>query len=114
MHAALAGLKNVTGPLTVITGGVDKGLDLDPLVAFLAEKAEHVVVIGELRERLCSELQRTDIGSLATADTLEAAVEMVRSNAGTVVLSPASSSFDMFKSYAHRGEVFQAAVKSLR
>ena len=118
-HAALAGLGSIPGRLVVIAGGVDKGLDLGEFSATLAARCDAVVLIGELRDRLRASLEVSglDAARVTMAETLEEAVEDARTRAAdagaTVVLSPACSSFDMFDSYAHRGEVFQRAVRAL-
>jgi len=120
-HAALAGLRSLDGYLVPIVGGVDKGLDLGELVEFLKARASAVVLIGDIRERLSRELR--DAGypaqSIHDAADMPGAVAIATKNAGlsqdgaTVSLSPACSSFDMFQSYAHRGDVFQQAVRAL-
>ncbi|MBA2662605.1 MAG: UDP-N-acetylmuramoyl-L-alanine--D-glutamate ligase [Bradymonadaceae bacterium] len=119
-HAALAGLRTMPTGFVAIVGGVDKGLDLGELAAYLASHAGGVVVIGEIRERLLKALAGAGMDSsfLGEAITMEEAVTeaFVRAQKGgaaAVILSPACSSFDMFKSYAQRGEVFQAAVLAL-
>jgi UDP-N-acetylmuramoylalanine--D-glutamate ligase len=118
-NAAIAGIRSIDGELVVIAGGVDKKLDLGDLSALLVERAEHVVLIGEIRERFREELIRAGMGEGAIEfaetmpDAVRRAVEAATPGA-TVLLSPACSSFDMFDSYAHRGEEFQKAVRSLR
>lgn len=120
-HAALAGLKSLEGYLVPIVGGVDKGLDLGDLVDFLKARAAAVVLIGKLSERLTRELMEVGYAADAIhhAPDMPRAVEAATKNAGlsadgaTVSLSPACSSFDMFDSYAHRGDVFQQAVRAM-
>lgn len=121
-HAALAGLKSLDGYLVPIVGGVDKKLDLGELVEFLESRAASVVLIGELRERLARELNEAGYpaDALHHATDMSEAVDIATKIAGladngaTVSLSPACSSFDMFDSYAHRGDVFQQAVRALK
>jgi UDP-N-acetylmuramoylalanine--D-glutamate ligase len=122
VHAALAGLQSLDGEFVAIAGGVDKGLDLDPLVTFLADRASGVVLIGEVAGRLGECLRAVGLaddrvehaGSLEEAT--KAAFERARDledPSPTVILSPASSSFDMFDSYEHRGQVFREIVARL-
>ena len=122
VHAALAGLRSIDGDFVAIVGGVDKGLDLDPLAAFLVDRASGVVLIGEVADRLGGALRDAGIAAdrVAHADSLEEATHGAFDRARTleasepaVILSPASSSFDMFDSYEHRGEVFRAGVARL-
>jgi UDP-N-acetylmuramoylalanine--D-glutamate ligase len=119
-HAALAGLRTLpdTRQLVAIVGGVDKGLPLDALASYLAQRARHVVLIGQLVPRMHAALEAAGMPRERRheASSMEEAVRIAVASldgAGDVVLSPACSSFDMFKSYAHRGEVFQAAVRAL-
>lgn len=114
VHAAVTGLRSLSPPLVAIVGGVDKRLDLDPLIRELADRARHVVVIGEVAARLEAEV--AGAVSMERADSMEAAVLAARASAqmgDTVVLSPACSSFDMFAGFEARGRAFSAAVRAL-
>lgn len=117
-HAALAGLRGLEGPFVAIVGGVDKGLDLEAFAALLAARARAVILIGDLRERMARELSRAgarDEDVLAVESMEEAVAQGYHRAApdAALVLSPACSSFDMFDSYAHRGDVFQEHVAAL-
>ncbi len=115
VHAACVGLRAIDRPLVAIVGGVDKGLDLVPLIETLRNRAHDVLVIGELRERFCAEAD----GALTThpVETLEEAITLARrlaNDGDAVTLAPASSSFDMFASFGDRGDQFAAGVQALR
>ena len=107
-------LEGLTPPVTLIAGGKDKGGDYAPLAELIRRKVQHLILIGEASGRIAATL-----GSLThtvRAPSLEAAVALAHQltqAGGTVLLSPGCSSFDMFKSYAERGEVFSAAVINL-
>jgi UDP-N-acetylmuramoylalanine--D-glutamate ligase len=109
---ALLGLSEERGVL--IAGGRDKHGSYEPLARALAEKGRALVVLGEAAERI-----RNAVGSglpVEHAATLDEAVQRAFRLArpgDAVLLSPACSSFDMFKSYAERGNRFVAAVKRL-
>ncbi|HYQ41697.1 MAG TPA: UDP-N-acetylmuramoyl-L-alanine--D-glutamate ligase [Polyangiaceae bacterium] len=109
---ALRGLAEERGVL--IAGGRDKQGTYEPLVAALEAKGRAVVVIGE-----AAELIAKAVGSrvpLLRARSMDDAVEQAFSAAqpgDAVLLSPACSSFDMFKSYADRGDRFVSAVERL-
>jgi UDP-N-acetylmuramoylalanine--D-glutamate ligase len=101
-------------PVILIAGGKDKGFAFDPLAAVVAEKARWVILIGEMSERIAASWGENVPCELAAS--LSQAVTMAWSLArpGEVVLfSPGTSSFDMFTSYADRGNQFRALVHAL-
>ncbi len=112
-HAAAAGLVALgDGPVLLLCGGVDKGLDLAPLVDAARGRVRAALVFGEITERLAAAL-RPAIPRVETVPDLSAAVGRARSLAGpgdTVLLGPACSSFDQFVGYAARGEAFRELV----
>ena len=113
--AVLTALAQIDGKVVLIAGGRDKGDDYTLLRKSVAEKARRVVLIGEAAVLL--EQALSGAAPLVRAQTMEEAVRMAREVAqpgDAVLLSPACASFDMFNSYAHRGEVFAAAVERLR
>ena len=110
--AAIAGLQN---PLFVILGGMGKGQDFTPLRDALAGKAKGVFLIGVDAPQIRRDLDGCDL-NMTDCATLEEAVQTAyaQAEAGDIVLlSPACASFDMFKGYAHRSEVFIEAFKAL-
>ena len=110
--AAIAGLQN---PLFVILGGMGKGQDFTPLRDALAGKAKGVFLIGVDAPQIRRDLDGCGL-NLTDCATLEEAVQTAytQAEAGDIVLlSPACASFDMFKGYAHRSEVFIEAFKAL-
>lgn len=115
VHAACVGIRAMDRPLVAIVGGVDKKLDLSPLFEALAERTHTIVTIGDLRPALRALCPPTI--ACVEASSMEEAVALASSHANegdSVLLAPASSSFDMFKSFEHRGELFEAAVHALR
>jgi UDP-N-acetylmuramoylalanine--D-glutamate ligase len=112
--ATIAAVSGLRGPLVVIAGGEGKGQDFAPLAAAFGGKVRHVVLIGKDAPAVAAALQ--GMCTIERAATLEAAVSAAAAAArpgDTVLLSPACSSLDMFRDYAHRGEVFAAAVRAL-
>ena len=110
--AAIAGLQN---PLFVILGGMGKGQDFTPLRDALAGKAKSVFLIGVDAPQIRRDLDGCGL-NMTDCATLEEAVQTAyaQAEAGDIVLlSPACASFDMFKGYAHRSEVFIEAFKAL-
>ncbi|GAB4363805.1 MAG: UDP-N-acetylmuramoyl-L-alanine--D-glutamate ligase [Deltaproteobacteria bacterium] len=112
--AVLRCLEGFAGPVVLIAGGKDKGIDFRPLAAALSRKARAAILIGEARERM-----RREIGGAVPVRLADSLEEAVRAAAGearpgdAVVLSPACSSFDMFRGFEERGEAFRAAVRRL-
>ncbi|HZV61966.1 MAG TPA: UDP-N-acetylmuramoyl-L-alanine--D-glutamate ligase [Methylophilaceae bacterium] len=116
--AALSGLapEGNDGKVILIAGGDGKGQDFAPLKAPVAQSARAVVLIGKDAGLIARELKDTGIPLLHTA-SLEEAVRIAHSVArarDAVLLSPACASFDMFRNYVHRAEVFVDAVKQLK
>ena len=101
-------------PVVLIAGGKDKGFNFEPLRALVQEKVKSVVLIGEMAKRIARDWEGAV--SCEMASSLADAVERARAAAkpGDVVLfSPGTSSFDMFKSYADRGDQFRTLVHAL-
>ena len=112
--AALQGL-GAERKLVVILGGDGKGQDFAPLAPAVFSHCRSVVLIGRDASLIAAALATSDVPVLQ-ADSLPAAVEMAAEQAQTgdaVLLSPACASFDMFRSYEHRAEVFRQAVAAL-
>lgn len=110
VEKALESFENIT----LIAGGKDKGGSYEPLAPLVQERVSHLILIGEAAERMAQEL-----GSLTAthrAATLEEAVQLaarLTAPGGTVLMSPACSSFDMFRDYEERAQRFIAAVMAL-
>jgi UDP-N-acetylmuramoylalanine--D-glutamate ligase len=112
--AALQGL-GAERRLVVILGGEGKGQDFSPLAAPVARHARAAVLIGRDAPLIRAVLEPAGV-TLLDADSMEQAVRLAtqRAHAGDAVLmSPACASFDMFRNYPHRAEVFRAAVTAL-
>ncbi len=112
--AALAGL-GVERKVVVILGGEGKGQDFSPLAQAVSLHARAVILIGRDASLIEQTLQGCGV-SVQRASKMEEAVKLAtqRAHSGdAVLLSPACASFDMFKDYKHRAEVFVAAVKLL-
>lgn len=110
--AALAGLPQ---RVVLIAGGDGKGQDFSPLQQPVAENARAVVLIGRDAPVIEQALMTTDIPMYRAVDLPEAVniAKKLAQKGDAVLLSPACASFDMFKNYVHRAEVFVAAVKRL-
>jgi UDP-N-acetylmuramoylalanine--D-glutamate ligase len=112
--ATLAAVGGMQGPLIVIAGGQGKGQDFAPLAAAFRGKVKHVVLLGQDAPLIDAVLK--DVCSTELTHSMPQAVQAAARSAqagDTVLLSPACASLDMFRDYAHRGDVFAAAVKEL-
>lgn len=113
--ATVAALNGMAELVVLIAGGDGKGQDFAPLAPAVAGHARAVVLIGRDREAIADALASTGIPLHRAAD-MDAAVDSAfrASEPGdAVMLSPACASFDMFRNYEHRAEVFRAAVQRL-
>ena len=116
--AAIAGLYKDGFPqkLVLIAGGEGKGQDFSPLADAVAENTRAVVLIGRDAPLIEAALLKTNVPVYLATDLPEA-VNIAKKLAKTgdaVLLSPACASFDMFKNYVHRAEVFINAVSRLK
>lgn len=113
--AAIEGLgKDMQGKIVLIAGGVGKNAEFSPLQAAVKQYCRHVVLIGEAAKTIEQALGEGI--STSYAESMEEAVALAKNVAlrgDAILLSPACASFDMFKNYAHRGDVFTDAVLRL-
>ena len=106
-------LESMTRPTVWIAGGTDKGNDYAPLKEFARKKVKCLVCMGLDNEKLVREF--TDIVpeviSCSSLDEAMQAARGVATEGDVVLLSPACASFDLFKNYEQRGELFKQWVK---
>jgi len=98
----------------LIAGGKDKNTDLSPLREPIKSNVKNLILIGEAKERMRKELG--DLTDTLMAKSLEEAVTLasqIAEKGDVVLLSPACSSFDMFKDYKERGLIFKEIVNQL-
>lgn len=113
--ATEAALKGMNKPVVLIVGGEGKSQDFKPLLAAVQQSARAVVQIGRDGPLIAAAIAAAGV-PIIRADSMAQAVTLAYAQAQTgdaVLLSPACASFDMFKNYVHRADVFIAAVKQL-
>ncbi|WP_174910619.1 UDP-N-acetylmuramoyl-L-alanine--D-glutamate ligase [Burkholderia diffusa] len=113
--ATVAALDGLAQKIVLIAGGDGKGQDFAPLVAPVARWCRAVMLIGRDAPAIRDTLAETGV-PLADHATLEGAVRAAADLAepgDAVLLSPACASLDMFRNYAHRADVFRAAVDEI-
>jgi UDP-N-acetylmuramoylalanine--D-glutamate ligase len=101
-------------PLVWIAGGVDKGNDYSLIESLVLDKVKVLIILGSYKEPLLKAFSGKLPLILEAADMQEAInLAQAHSQSGDVVLlSPACASFDLFKNYEHRGDVFRELVLS--
>ena len=113
--ATLAALNGMRHKVVLIAGGDGKGQDFTPLKSAVAARARAVVLIGRDRERIAQSIEGSGV-PVQHAPDMDEAVRMSLAAAqegDAVLLSPACASFDMFRDYEHRAQVFVQAVRRL-
>lgn len=118
--SAIAALMAFDAPKVLILGGSDKGASYDQLADVIAgcKTIRAIVAIGQTGERIATLLDDRGVNGVkriaaqTMSEIVQAAADLAQSG-DVVILSPASASFDMFKSYADRGDQFVAAVEAL-
>ena len=99
--------------VALIMGGRDKNTDLTEMCNAINKHIKTVLLIGEATERFEENLFKNGFSNIIKERTLENAIDKAISlKPDVVLLSPACASFDMFKSYEHRGDVFKDYVLS--
>ena len=115
MGATVAALEGLGRKVVLIAGGDGKGQDFSPLCATVGAHARAVVLIGRDAPLIARAIDGCG-APLEFADDLPRAVlraDAIAQGGDAVLLSPACASFDMFRSYVHRAEVFIDAVRAL-
>ncbi|MCV6636603.1 UDP-N-acetylmuramoyl-L-alanine--D-glutamate ligase [Candidatus Albibeggiatoa sp. nov. NOAA] len=111
--AAIQGLER-PGQMILIAGGEGKGADFEPLAMMAGEHLKACVLIGRDAEVIQEAFEEYSSVPVRVADSMETAISeagQLAQSGDAVLLSPACASFDMFKGYEHRGQVFINAVQ---
>ena len=114
--STVAALNGMTVPVVLIAGGIGKEQDFSPLAEPVRKRARAVVLIGKDARLIESAITSARV-NVVHATTMSDAVEKAHRAAQSgdaVLLSPACSSFDMFRNYNHRGDVFAKCVRDLK
>ncbi len=112
LDALVKALESQFEPVVLIAGGKDKGFEFDTIAGLVRQKVKHAVLIGEMADRISQSWSK--VVPCSRAETLRMAVELAKQQSapGDVVLfSPGTSSFDMFKNYADRGNQFREIIQ---
>lgn len=113
--ATVAALNGMKQKVVLIAGGDGKGQDFSPLRYPVANSTRAVILIGRDAEKIAAAIKGCGV-SLHFAETMQEAMQisfLLAQSGDVVLLSPGCASFDMFRNYIHRAEVFIAAVKDI-
>lgn len=108
-------LENMNKPTILILGGIDKGNDYGLIEELVKEKVKAIVCMGKDNKKIIAAF-KNKVPSIIETDSAKACVNAcfrVATKGDVVLLSPACSSFDLFKNYEDRGKQFKDAVKEL-
>lgn len=115
--STIKAIESFSTPIRLILCGDDKGLDYGQFMAFLHDHVVEIVVFGGLSDkiRIASELVNPEFPCRVVTGLDDAVQHCVsEANEGDIVLfSPSSSSFDLFRSYADRGDAFKESVRQI-
>ena len=115
VNSVFYALDTIKTPIVWIVGGQDKGNDYNSLLPYIHEKVRAIVCLGVDNTPIIQSFYNT-IDTLVETRSMDEAVKLAQSFAqegDTVLLSPACASFDLFKNYEERGDLFKAAVQKL-
>lgn len=113
-EAAIVAIKSFNNLNSVlIAGGRDKNTDLKEFCEAVKKHMSTVILIGEASKRFATNLKENSFNNIIFEETMQSAIDKaIELKPDVILLSPACASFDMFKSYEQRGEVFKEYVLS--
>lgn len=114
--ASIQAVKAMSCPTYLIAGGYDKGSEYDDWIAAFGKTVKQLVLLGATKNKIADTAKAHGFTNIVMVDSLEAAVQHCAKEAlpgEAVLLSPACASWDMFKSYEERGNLFKNYVNAL-
>ncbi|MPL60654.1 UDP-N-acetylmuramoylalanine--D-glutamate ligase [bioreactor metagenome] len=115
-ESAIKALEAFSGGVILIAGGRDKKTDLTEFMKLVKEKVRHLILIGEASDRFRESAIQQGVKNISCVVDMKSAVRLAHEFARekeVVLLSPACSSYDMFKNYEERGRAFKNFVQQL-
>lgn len=117
VDATLKAAAAMTAPTVILLGGKDKGYDYEPLfIALKSSRVVHAVLYGENRFKLLNAAIKAGFVAFSLCAEFDTAVRLaqfIAKDGQSVLLSPASSSFDSFANYEERGDAFRKLVEGI-
>lgn len=115
--ATIKAISSMKKPTYLIVGGYEKNTDFLPMIQEFKNKIKKAVIIGDVKQRMAKDCDKLNFNDYIIKNSFLDAIEYCYENAKSgecVLLSPACASFDMFKDYEERGNVFKQYVKNLK
>lgn len=121
-ESAIQAVNSINDADTLIAGGMDRGIDYTDLIKFFSDcKLSNIILMSDSGRRIYDEIQQTYGGSefiskIILVNKLEDAVETakkVTAKGKSCIMSPAAASYNEFKNFEERGDVFKGLVKGL-
>lgn len=115
--ASIKAIEAMSRPTVLIAGGYDKKVEFDQWAKAFGNKVKALVLIGETTNQIAETVKKYGFENIVYANDLKQAVDLSAQEAkpgDAVLLSPACASWDMFKSYEQRGDIFKEYVKELK
>jgi len=115
--SSIKALETMSKPTVLIAGGMDKGSNFDEFASYFNEKLKALILFGETAGKIEDSARKAGFNNIYRVADLEEAViksKNLSTKGDCVLLSPACASWDMFKSFEHRGGLFKNLVRSLR
>ncbi|MGA9980649.1 MAG: UDP-N-acetylmuramoyl-L-alanine--D-glutamate ligase [Candidatus Sulfotelmatobacter sp.] len=113
VDATIKALESFPANIHLILGGKDKGSDYTVLNDLLRQRVKRVYTIGAAAAKIESQIKGVEIVHAGTLDHALRKAHAAAQPGDVVLLAPACASFDQFKNYEHRGQVFKEIVRAL-
>ncbi|HEX3033236.1 MAG TPA: UDP-N-acetylmuramoyl-L-alanine--D-glutamate ligase, partial [Bacillota bacterium] len=114
--ASIKALEAYDQPIVLIAGGKDKGSDFNEFATRMVGKVHSLIVVGQVADKVAEAARAAGIHNIAKAETFEQSVRLAAEKArpgDIVLLSPACASWDMFRDFEERGDLFKRVVHAL-
>ncbi|WP_242144474.1 MULTISPECIES: UDP-N-acetylmuramoyl-L-alanine--D-glutamate ligase [unclassified Bacillus cereus group] len=116
MLATEKALSAFTSPVILLAGGLDRGNEFDDLIPYFEQHVKAIVTYGQTAPKLVHAAEKAGLAIIETVNHLEEAVERAYAHStdgDVILLSPACASWDQFKTFEERGDIFIQAVHKL-
>jgi len=101
-------------PVILIAGGKDKGFEFDDNADLVKKKVRAAVLLGEMKDRIASSWHATECHRVFSLEEAVSKAESLARTGDAVLFSPGTSSYDMFRNYEERGNIFKTLVQKLK